>query len=100
MSESTYSSGKKEIWAPKIELVLFALIEIVLFVWIFGIDNAWKEMHHGAELRIPRIFRWIIQFVTPIYLIALLRFWGIQEGEIFIVKSVFSPYYRSRSICI
>ena len=35
-------------------LVVFATLEIILFVWVFGMPtSAWEELHHGADLRIP-----------------------------------------------
>lgn len=69
-----------DFWAGTFGLVLFALIEVVLFAWIFGMDRAWQEIHDGADIRVPRIFRFIIRYVTPVYLIALILFWGIQDG--------------------
>jgi hypothetical protein len=34
----------------------------------------------GADIQVPSIFRFIIQFITPVYLIGLLFFWGYQDG--------------------
>ena len=36
-------------------LVVFATLEIVLFIWIFGLDRAWETLHQGADLRIIAI---------------------------------------------
>lgn len=60
--------------------MIFALIEVILFAWVFGMEGAWQEINAGADIRIPQIFKFIIQFVAPIYLIVLLLFWGIQQG--------------------
>ncbi len=68
-----------DFWGGTFCLVLFATIETILFTWIFGIDKAWEEMHHGAELRIPRIYRFIMRFITPVFLIVIL-------GSFFISK--------------
>lgn len=69
-----------DFWAGTFGLVLFALIEVILFAWVFGIRRGWQEIHEGADIRIPGIFKFIIKYVTPIYCIALLTFWGIQDG--------------------
>ena len=69
-----------DFWAGTFGLVIFALIEVVLFVWIFGIEKAWDEIHTGSEIRIPSIFKFIIKYITPIYLIGLLIFWAYQDG--------------------
>jgi hypothetical protein len=69
-----------DFWIGTIGLVIFAVIEVVLFVWVFGPDNAWKEMMIGADIKIPRIFYYVIKYVTPVYLIILLGFWMVQDG--------------------
>jgi len=55
-------------WAGTVSLVLFALVEIILFAWIFGMDKGWKEINKGAEIKVPIIFKYIIQYVTPLLL--------------------------------
>ncbi len=67
-------------WSGTFGLVIFALIEVILFAWVFGMEGAWQEINAGADIRLPKIFKFIIQFVAPIYLIVLLLFWGIQQG--------------------
>ncbi len=69
-----------DFWAGTFGLVVFALIEVILFSWVFGMKNAWKEMHLGADLKIPRVFRFILKYVTPVYLLGLLGFWSVQDG--------------------
>jgi NSS family neurotransmitter:Na+ symporter len=69
-----------DFWAGTFGLVIFALIEVVIFAWIFGIKRGWDEINHGADIRIPKIFKFIIKYITLIYLIALLLFWGYQDG--------------------
>lgn len=56
-------------WAGTVSLVVFALAETVLFAWIFGIDLGWKEINEGADITIPKIYKWIIKYVTPFLLI-------------------------------
>lgn len=69
-----------DFWAGSFFLIVFALAECILFVWIFGIDKAWDEMHHGAELRIPRFYKFIIKYITPVFLMAILGFWFFQQA--------------------
>ncbi len=56
-------------WAGTVSLVIFALFEIILFAWVFGIDNAWSELNRGADIRIPVIYKHIIKYVTPVLLL-------------------------------
>ncbi len=67
-------------WAGTFGLVIFATVEIVLFSYIFGIDRGWKEMHVGADLRVPKIYRFVIKWVTPIFLFVLLGWWLVTEA--------------------
>ncbi len=69
-----------DFWAGTFGLVVFALIEVVLFAWVFGMKRGWQEINAGADIAVPKIFRFIIKYVTPVFCIGLLLFWGIQDG--------------------
>ncbi|MEW6071825.1 MAG: sodium:calcium symporter [Planctomycetota bacterium] len=69
-----------DFWAGTFGLVLFAVIEIVIFSWIFGAEKGWKELHKGADIQVPRIFKLIIQYVTPLYLLGILIVWTWQDA--------------------
>lgn len=62
-------------WAGTFGLVVFALVEVVVFVWIFGPRRAWASIHEGADIRIPGFFRFVLTWVTPLYLIVILGWW-------------------------
>lgn len=68
-----------DFWGGTFCLVLFATVEVILFGWIFGINKAWEEVHHGADLRIPGIYKHIIKYVTPVFLLIVLGAWFFQE---------------------
>jgi SNF family Na+-dependent transporter len=69
-----------DFWGGTFCLVLFATVETILFGWVFGIDKAWEEIHHGADITIPKIYKLIIKYVTPSFLLLILGFWFFQEG--------------------
>jgi SNF family Na+-dependent transporter len=69
-----------DFWGGTFCLVLFGTIEVILFAWIFGINKAWEEIHHGADLNVPPIYKYIIKYVTPLFLFFILGFWFIQKG--------------------
>ncbi|MBX7095424.1 MAG: sodium-dependent transporter [Flavobacteriales bacterium] len=56
-------------WAGTVSLVVFALAEVILFSWVFGLDKGWKEINEGADIRVPNIFRFIIKYITPAMLL-------------------------------
>lgn len=69
-----------DFWAGTFGLVLFAVIEVIVFGWIFGVERGWEEMHKGADLKVPRLFKFVIKYVTPLYMLALLVVWTIQDA--------------------
>lgn len=78
-----------DFWGGTFCLVLFATIETILFAWVFGIDKAWEEIHHGAELHVPKIYKFIIKYITPAFLLFILGFWFWQQGlSVILMKGV------------
>ncbi len=55
-------------WAGTFSLVVFAFFEIILFSWVFGIDKGWTEITTGADIKVPSVYKFIIKFITPIFL--------------------------------
>ena len=43
-------------------------------------DNAWAEITEGAAIKVPRIFYYMIKYVTPVSLAMLLVIWIYQAG--------------------
>jgi SNF family Na+-dependent transporter len=68
-----------DFWGGTFCLVLFATVETIIFAWVFGMERAWEEIHHGADMKIPNIYKFIIKYVTPTFLLLILAFWGYQE---------------------
>ncbi len=58
-------------WAGTVSLVVFALFEMILFSWVFGLKKGWAEITHGADIRVPLIYKFIIKWITPFMLLAV-----------------------------
>jgi len=56
-------------WAGTFSLVVFALLEVILFSWVFGIHRGWKEINTGADIKIPGFYKSILTYITPLLLI-------------------------------
>jgi len=69
-----------DFWAGTFGLVIFALAEVVIFAWVFGIEEGWKEITRGADIRVPKVFKYIIKYVTPLYLVLMLGAWTAQDA--------------------
>ncbi len=56
-------------WVGTVCLVVFAMLETILFSWVFGLDKGWKEITTGADIKVPKIFRFLLRYVTPTLII-------------------------------
>jgi len=63
--------GEFDYWVGTISLVIFAIAEIILFAWVFGMEKGWKEITHGADIAVPVAFKHIIKYVTPLFLLVV-----------------------------
>jgi hypothetical protein len=69
-----------DFWAGTFGLVAFATIEIIIFSWIFGVKKGWEDMHQGADLKVPKVFKFILKYITPVYMLVVLGGWAYQEA--------------------
>lgn len=58
-------------WAGTVSLVVFAMLESVLFAWFFKGGNGWDEINRGADIRLPFFFKYLLKYVTPVALIII-----------------------------
>ncbi|MFA5323652.1 MAG: sodium-dependent transporter [Smithella sp.] len=70
-----------DFWSGTFSLVIFALLEIFIFSFVFGIDKGWKEIMRGADIKVPRIFRFIIKYITPVFILVVFIGALIQPAE-------------------
>ncbi len=68
-----------DFWIGTVALVVFALIEVIVYAWIYGGEKMWEELTGNADIRIPRIFYYVIKYIVPLYLIILLSGWLYQD---------------------
>jgi hypothetical protein len=50
-----------------------------MFGWILGMDRGFAELRRGAEIRIPSFVKFIIKYVSPVYLLVVFGFWCYNE---------------------
>jgi len=62
-------------------IFILAMIQAIIYGWIFGIERGHEELHHGAHIRVPWFVQLMLKYVTPVYLLAI--FIGIcyTKGE-------------------
>jgi SNF family Na+-dependent transporter len=77
-----------DFWVGTVLIFVLAAVQIICFGWVFGVDRGLAEAHEGAQMRIPWIFRFIIKYVSPAYLIAVFAGFCYQnlEGAVNAIK--------------
>ncbi|MBI1993290.1 MAG: sodium:calcium symporter [Deltaproteobacteria bacterium] len=68
-----------DFWVGTFGLALFALVETILFAWLFGMERGWGEITKGAAFKMPRIFYYVIKYLTPLFLLFILAAWAVQD---------------------
>ena len=68
-----------DFWVGTFLIFVTATIMIVLFSWVFGIERGWREAHYGSVLRIPPIFKFVMKWVAPAYLLVVFVGFCIQN---------------------
>ncbi len=68
-----------DFWMANFFIFIFATVQTVIFGWWLGIDKGFEELERGAAMRIPRLFRGMIKYVSPAFLITIFAVWCVQQ---------------------
>jgi SNF family Na+-dependent transporter len=66
-------------WVGTFFIFVLAMVQIILFSWVWGIDEGFEEAHRGALIRIPGFYRIIMKYVTPTYLLVIFAFFSVNN---------------------
>jgi len=64
-----------DFWVGTFLIFILATTQIIVFAWVFGIPKGFEEAAKGANFGIPKVFGWIMKYVTPVFLLAIFFFW-------------------------
>ncbi|MFN4196825.1 MAG: sodium-dependent transporter [Caldimicrobium sp.] len=68
-----------DFWAGSFLLIFFALIEIFVFVWAFGLNNFYKELITDTSIRLPKFFVYILGIISPLFILFIGYFWFSEK---------------------
>lgn len=60
-----------DFWTGTFALVVFALLESFIFAYVFGIEKGWEEITRGADMKVPVAFKYVIKYVTPMFILVI-----------------------------
>jgi SNF family Na+-dependent transporter len=78
-----------DFWMGTLFLVVVSLVEVYVFSWVLGIDKGWEELNKGSKIKIHPVFRFVIKYVTPLFLLFLLVMWSLTDGINYIKNANF-----------
>lgn len=84
-----------DFWAGTVLIFLQGTFVVIIFGWVVGVDRGFAEAHRGSLMRIPRVFKPILKFLSPVFLITIFVLfvlnnmlgWNFQFGA----DAVFAP---------
>ncbi len=68
-----------DFWVGTFLIYIQATILIIVFGWVVGVDKGWEQMHQGAALRAPSLFKPVIKYLTPAFLLTILVMFFIKD---------------------
>ncbi|MGE3178693.1 MAG: sodium-dependent transporter [Vicinamibacterales bacterium] len=68
-----------DFWAGTLLIFVLAAVQIVFFGWVFGIERGWREIHHGASIQVPPVFKVVMKYVAPAYLTVIFIAFCLQN---------------------
>lgn len=64
-----------DFWVGSFLIFVLATFQIILFGWVFGVDRGWRELHQGALLTVPSVFKIVFKFICPAFLLIIFAMW-------------------------
>ena len=68
-----------DFWVGTFLIFMLATIQIIVFGWVWGMEKGMSELERGASVKVPAIFRPIIKWVCPAFLLSIFALWLLKE---------------------
>ena len=59
-----------------------------------GIERGMEEAHHGARMRIPPFFAFVIKYIAPVYLLVVFVGFCVQQAPAYAEQIASNPTVR------
>ena len=64
-----------DFWVGTFLIFVLSTLQIIIFGWILGINKGFELAHQGSAIRIPSVFKFIMKYVSPLFLIIIFILW-------------------------
>jgi SNF family Na+-dependent transporter len=92
--------GAIDDWVGTFLIFVLAGVQIICFSWVFGIERGWKEMHQGANMRVPGFYKFIMMWVAPAYLLVVFLFFCKDNLGTWIQNVAKSPMQQGALVLV
>ncbi len=81
-----------DFWAGTFFVVVFALCEVLIFFWAFSPSQAWAEINRGGYIKLPRLFFYVMRYVTPVFLFLITLWWLVTILPGYLMESKWTSW--------
>jgi len=68
-----------DFWMGTFGIYLLALLQVIMFGWVWGMKNGMNELKRGSAISVPRFFEPVIRYVCPLILLAIFISWIVNN---------------------
>ncbi|MCA9773752.1 MAG: sodium-dependent transporter, partial [Myxococcales bacterium] len=68
-----------DFWIGTMSLAAFALVEVLIFSYAFGVKRGLKLLRHGALMPVPEWIGFVMKYITPAFLAVILGWWLVED---------------------
>ncbi|MBN2068359.1 MAG: sodium:calcium symporter [Opitutales bacterium] len=83
-----------DFWAGTFMIYVFSMMEIICFGWFFGVEKGIEEAQKGSSIRLPKIFGFIIKYISPTFLLSIFSCWLLTDVLGVVGEHGYSSYVR------
>ncbi len=69
-----------DFWVGTLMIFIQGAVLIIVFGWSLGMERGWAEAHLGADLRIPGLFKPVIKYVSPAFLVIIFVLFALKNA--------------------
>jgi SNF family Na+-dependent transporter len=80
-----------DFWVGTTLIFILAMVQAILYGWIFGIEKGDEEAHRGAHIRIPWFVQLMLKYVVPVYLLTIFIAFCFQNVPGYVTSISNSP---------
>ncbi len=78
-------------YAGTVAIPILALVEVLIFVFVLNVDKGMEEAQLGSDMKLPKIFKFIITFISPVFLLVIIGSWFWQQYTKYVVNRTEMP---------